>query len=143
MPLALVGLRSFKYIKDIKRSLQEPKRKAVLERRGLFDFMSSWAVGSAVLLYFLFAGFILDLQASPFPGFAGLVNLLVVTLLYALHGGIVYTWLYGKKSNPLETHAGRLHTIGLIVKSGVYSCIACVLFLSLILTLQLLELKRW
>ena len=143
VPLAFVGLLSFKYIKDLKRSLQEPKRKAVLERRGLFDFVSPWAVGAAVLIYFLFAAFILYLRASPFPGFAGLVNLLVVTLLYALHGCIVYTWLYGKKSNPLETHAGRLHSIGLIVKSGVYSCIACVLFLSLILTLQLLELKRW
>jgi hypothetical protein len=50
--------------------------------------------------------------------------------------------LYGKK-NPLDTHEDRLHTIGLSVKSSVYSCIACVVFLALNFTLVLLDLQRW
>ena len=51
--------------------------------------------------------------------------------------------LYGRKSNPFETHAGRLHTIGLIVKSSVYSCIVIVVYLSLNLSLVMLDLQRW
>jgi hypothetical protein len=51
--------------------------------------------------------------------------------------------LYGRKSNPFETHAGRLHTIGLAVKSSVYSCIVIVVYLSFNFTLRLLDLQRW
>jgi hypothetical protein len=47
------------------------------------------------------------------------------------------------ESNPFETHAGRLHTIGLAVKSSVYSCIVIVVYLSLNFTLRLLDLQRW
>jgi hypothetical protein len=45
--------------------------------------------------------------------------------------------------SPFETHAGRLHTISLSVKSAVYGCIACVVFVSFTFTLDLLDLKRW
>ena len=55
----------------------------------------------------------------------------------------MYATLYGKKPNPLETHAGRMRTIGVVVKSCVYSCIACVVFFSLDLTLGLLGLQKW
>jgi len=55
----------------------------------------------------------------------------------------VYGVLYGKKTKPFETHADRVRTIGLVVKSCVYSCIACVAFVSLNLTLGLVGLKRW
>ena len=51
--------------------------------------------------------------------------------------------LYGKKRNPFETHAGRLHTIGLAVKSSVYSCIVIVVYLSLNFSLSMLDLQRW
>ena len=36
-----------------------------------------------------------------------------------------------------------MHTIGLTVKSSVYSCILFVVFLSLNFSLRLLDLKRW
>jgi hypothetical protein len=81
-------------------------------------------------------------QQQPFPGFAGLINLGAITLVYALQAFVVYAMLYGKKSNPFETHAGRVRTIGLVVKSCVYSCIACVAFVSLNFTLGLLGWHR-
>ncbi len=51
--------------------------------------------------------------------------------------------LYGRKKNPLETHAGRLHTIGLAVKSSVYSCIARRRVPVAQLLARLLDLQRW
>ena len=65
-----------------------------------------------------------------------------MTLVYAVYAVGIYVVLYGKKS-PLETHAGRLHTIGLAVKGIVYSCIFMVVNLSLNHTLRMLDLKSW
>jgi hypothetical protein len=143
LPLALVVWLGVRFDKEHKRSLPEGKRKAILQRRGLFDFISPFVVFLAVVVSFLFAGFVIYIQQNPFPGYAGYINIGAVTLVYALNAFVVYTMLYGKNRNPLETHAGRLRTIGLIVKSSVYSCIACAVFLSLNFTLVLLDLQRW
>ena len=143
LPLLFFAWFGVRFNKEHKRSLPEGKRTAILQRRGLFDFVSPFVVFLAVLSYFLFAAFVIYIQQLPFPGFAGLINLGAVTLVYALNAFVVYTMLYGKKGNPLETHAGRLHTIGLAVKSSVYSCIVIVVYLSLNFSLRLLDLKPW
>jgi hypothetical protein len=144
LPLCLAGWTAARFNKVLRRSLAEEKRKASLQRRGLFDFISPPIVFLAALSYFLFVAFVIYIQRDPFPGFAGsLVNIGCITLLYALMAFCVYVTLYGKKSNPLETHADRMRTIGLAVKGCVYSCIACVAFLSLNFTLVLQDLQRW
>jgi hypothetical protein len=144
LPLGLAAWLAVRFNKAHKRSLLHGKRRAVLQRRGLFDFVSPTLVFVAVLSYFLFAGFVLYIQQHPFPGFAGaLVTIGSMTLVYALNALCVYKVLYGKKSNPFETHAGRLYTISVTVKSSVYACIACVVFLSLNFTLVLLDRQRW
>ena len=141
--LCLVGWIVVKYSEALKHSSADGKRKAVLQRRGLFDFVSPFIVLLAVLSYVLFAGFVIYIQQDPFPGFAGYFNIGVVTLVYALNAFGVYTMLYGRKTNPLETQADRVRAIGLGVKAGIYSCIACVVSISLNFTLVLLDLQRW
>jgi hypothetical protein len=144
LPLWLAARTTVKFDKALKRSFPEQKRKAILQRRGLFDFVSPSIVFLAVLSYFLFVAFVIYIQRDPFPGFAGyLINIGVVTLLYAFMAICVYATLYGRKSNPLEAHTDRMHTIGLVVKACVYSCIISVVFLSLNFALVLLDLQRW
>jgi hypothetical protein len=144
VPLILVAWVGVRFNKEHKRPLPEGKRTAILQRRGLFDFVSPFIVFLAVLSYFLFAAFVIYIQQHQFPGFAGLIiNIGAVTLVYALNAFVVYMTLYGKKRNPFETHAGRLHTIGLSVKSSVYSCIVIVVYLSLNFSLRLLDMKSW
>ena len=140
LPLFFVAWFGFKFNKLHKRSLLEGKRKAILQRRGLFDFISPFIVFLAVLSCFLFVAFVIYVQQEPFPGFA-LIG--VLTLVYASQAFVVYRALYGKKSNPFETHAGRVRTIGLTVKVSVYSCIVCVVFFAFVFTVDLLDLKRW
>jgi hypothetical protein len=140
LPLCFVAWLGFRFNKAHKRSLLEGKRKATLQRRGLFDFISPFVVFLAVSSYFLFVVFVIYIQPEPFPGFA-LIG--VLTLTCALQAFVVYRALYGKKANPLETHARRVHTIGLTVKVNVYSCIVCVAFFAFIFTVDLLDLKRW
>jgi len=141
-PLLVVAVLSLKYRMLLRRASLEGKRTAILQRRGLFDFVSPFVVFVAVLGYVLFVAFVLYLRQHPFPGFAGLVNIGAVTLVYALNAYFVYKYLYGRK-NPLQTHEGRVHMIGVTVKSLVYTCIGVVVFLSLIFTLALLDLRRW
>jgi hypothetical protein len=143
LPLCLVVWREVGLNKVRKRSLLEGKRKATLQRRGLFDFVSPAIVFLAALSYFLFAAWVIHIQQHPFPRFSGLINIGIITLVYALQASVVYAVLYGKKPNPFETHAGRVRMIGLVVKSCVYSCIACVVFCSLNFALGLLDLQRW
>lgn len=144
VPLCLAAWTAVRFNKALRRSLPEEKRKASLQRRGLFDFVSPSIVFLAVLSYFLFVAFVLYIQRHPFPGFAGyLINIAGITLLYALMGFCVYVTLYGRKVNPLETHAERMRTIGVVVKVCVYACIVCVAFISLNFTLVLLDLQRW
>jgi hypothetical protein len=143
LPLCLVAWSGARYNKVLKHSLAEGKRKAILQRRGLFDFVSPSIVFLAVSGYFMFAGLVIYIQRHPFPGFAGYITIGAVTLVYALNAFGVYTMLYGRKKSALETHADRVRAIGLGVKACIYSCIACVVFLSLNFTLVLLDLQRW
>jgi hypothetical protein len=140
LPLFFLAWFGFRFNKVHKRSLLEGKRKATLQRRGLFDFISPFIVFLAVSSYFLLAAFVIYIQSKPFPGFA-LIG--VLTLVYASQAFVVYRALYGKKSNPFETHAGRVHRIGVTVKVNVYGCIVCVVFFAFVFTVDLLDLKRW
>src|SRR5688572_683332 len=56
----VLGLSS--YAKLLKHPSPEGKRTAVLQRRGLFDFVSPFAVWLAALAYLLFVGFTIYLQ---------------------------------------------------------------------------------
>lgn len=124
LPVCVVAWFGVRFNEVRKHSMLEQKRKAILQRRGLFDFVSPSVVLLAALSYLLFAAFVIYIRQHPFPGFAGLINIGGITLVYAIQAIIVHAVLYGKKPNPFETHAGRARTIGLVVKSCVYSCIA-------------------
>jgi magnesium-transporting ATPase (P-type) len=141
-PLLFIALFATRYSKLLKKLL-EGKRTAVLQRRGLFDFVSPFIVFLAVLSYFLYVAYVIYLARNPFPGFAGaLINIGGITLIYAVNTFAVYKTLYGRKS-PLQTHSARMHTIGLVVKACVYACILIAASLSLNFTLKLLDLPRW
>jgi hypothetical protein len=142
-PLALVIWFGVTFNKAHMHPVVEAKRKATLQRRGLFDFVSPFTIVIAVLSYLLFAATVFSIRQSPFPGFAGFVNIFAITLVYALNAFVVYAVLYGKKPNLFETPEARWRRMSLTVKSCVYSCVACVAFLSLIFLLALMEWQRW
>jgi len=143
-PLLLLTVIGLRYLMVYRSSMLEGKRKAVLQRRGLFDYTSPFAVFVAVAIYFLFVAYMLYIAQNPKVGINdSLIGIGAVTLVYALSVFQVYKMLYGKKLNPLETHAGHVHMIGLAVKSAVYGCIVCVVFLSLIFTLEAWDLHSW
>jgi NhaP-type Na+/H+ or K+/H+ antiporter len=146
-PLALIALYAVvRYHKVLTQPSQESKRKATLQRRGLFDFVSPFVVYFAALSYFLFVVYaiwldlyIYDNTSLSKPCLKAIVS---VTLVYALNAFIIYKYLYGRK-NPLVNHEGRVHTIGVTVKSGVYGSIAIAWFISIFGTLGQPGLQDW
>ena len=112
LPLFRLVWLGVRFNKEHKLSLPDGKRTAVLQRRGLFDFVSPFIVFLAVLVYFLFAAFALYVEQHPFPGYAGaFFKIGGVTGAYALLALCVYAALYLTRKNPFETHADRMHTI--------------------------------
>ena len=144
LPFVLVSLiGAWVKRKALTRSPPEVKRTASLQRRGLFDFVSPLTVLLAVVGYFLFATFVVYIQQHPFPGFSGYRLLRTVTLVYALNAFLAYWLLYRRKRWPLETNAYRMHAVGMQVKIVFYTSIAIIVFLSLNVTLELLDMERW
>jgi hypothetical protein len=142
LPLLVAAVPATRYNNFLKK-LVDGKRTAVLARRGLFDFASPITVFVAVASYLLYVAYVFYIAQNPFPGFAGpFINIAAVTLICAVTAFVVYKTLYGRKG-PLETHAARLHTIGLVVRASVYINILIVVSLSLSFTIKLLELQRW
>jgi hypothetical protein len=137
------GWKAARSMKALKSSLADGKRKAVLQRRGLFDFVSPLTVWIAVLSYFLFAAFVLYVRRHPYPGFDGLPLMVVITLFYVLSAFLVYAILYGRNRNPVATRSTRLYTIGVGVKILIYTCIGATVFMSVIVTLGLLHQQKW
>ena len=129
--------------KALTRAPPEVKRTASLQRRGLFDVVSPLTVCLAVVGYFLFAAFVVYTQRHPFPGFSGYRLLLTVTLIYAVNAFTAYWLLYRRKRWPLETSAYRMHAVEVQVKIAFYTSIAVVVFLSLNVSLHLLDMQRW
>src|SRR5262249_35065354 len=142
-PLLLIAWKASRFNKVFKATLDDGKRRAVLKRRGIFEFISPLALVLAGLSYILLVALILYIRQHPFPGFGGFTNLAVITPCYALNALLIYGALYGKNRNPVATHADRLFAMGVVVKTCVYTSIAGTLFNALILTLSELHLRRW
>lgn len=144
VPIALAGVLVMLLKRDIlRRSSPEAKRKASLVHRRLFDCVSPVAVFLAVIAYVLFVAYVFYLREHPFPGFAGLINIGGISMIYAMNAFAIYKMLYGRKINALETQVDSLQAIGLGVRCLVYGSIACAVFLSVDFTLRAQDLLRW
>jgi hypothetical protein len=143
-PIVLLAWFTTRFNKVHRRSSPTGKRKAILQRRGLFDFVSPLTVALAVLSLLLFAAFNFYIAQGPFPGYAGpFVNIGIVTLMYALGALAIYWLLYGRKIDPLQTHADRMRMISGVANCYVWMCVLLPLLLSLSFARKLLDLPTW
>jgi hypothetical protein len=142
-PVVLFAWFTFRFTKIHRRS-SGTRRKAMLERRALLDFVSPLSLGLAVLSYASFAAFMFYVARHPFPGFAGpLANIGIITLGYVLVGFGMYWQLYGRKTDPLQTHAERMRTMGVMLNVFVWVCIFVPVIVALSIARQMLDLQAW
>jgi hypothetical protein len=144
LPTAAAAWFTTRFDKVHKRSSLDAKRKAVLQRRGPFDFVSPYMVLLAILSYFLFVTLNFYIAQHPFPGYAGpFVNIAIVTLVIVVGAGVLYWFLYRRKVDPLQTHADRMGMFRIVVNSYAWGCVLIPMFLSLEFARKLLELETW
>jgi hypothetical protein len=143
-PIMLIAWFKTRFNKIHRRLLPEAKRKAVLQRRGLFDFVSPSTALLVILAYFQFVAFMFYVARHSFPGFAGpFVNIGLVTLTYIPLGAVVMFLLYGRKIDPLQTHANRMRMIRGVANFYAWMCILIPISVSLSMAQKLLRLETW
>jgi len=136
LPFLLAAWVGVRHNKLLENSL-DGKRKAILQRRGLFDFVSPFTVFLAVLAYLLFVAYVIHFEQNP------LSHIIGITLICAVHAFAAYRTLYATRVNPYVTHAAREYAIGLGVKASVYLCFYFIVRRSINLTIEQLDLQRW
>jgi hypothetical protein len=144
LPVILIAWFMTRFNKVHRRSLSQTRRTAILQRRGLFDFVSPLAVVLAVLSYLSFAAFMFYVARNPFPGFGGpLLNIGILTLGIVLLGFVVYRVVYGRRKDLLQTHTDRMRSMRMVVQAYVGVCIFMPLIGVLTVARQFLELQAW
>lgn len=144
IPAVLAAVTAGRFHQVLKQSLPPGKRKALLEPRGLFDFVSRTAVALAVVAYVLHLALLAYVARHPFPGFAGLTaNAALLTLLYAAMGLAIYITIRKLGGSPLQGREERERSAGLAVKVCVYAAIISVANMSMNMGLILLDEQRW
>lgn len=140
-PILLIAWFTTRFEKLHKRPLPETKRKAVLQRRGLFDLVSPVTVLFAVLANLLFVAFMFYVERHPFPDFGGAyLNIGITWLGYIMLGAFVYGFSRRKK-DPLQTHADRMRTMRAMATAYAWVCIIVPIFGSLIVARKLVDLE--
>jgi hypothetical protein len=144
VPIALIAWFMARFNKVHRRWSPDPRRKAVLQRRGLFDFVSPQFVLLAVLSYSLFVALNFYVVRHPFPGYGGpLLNIGIITSGYVVGAFFVFQMLYGRKKDPLQTPADRLRVIHLTVNCYVWMAVLVPIFSSLSFARKILDLDAW
>lgn len=144
VPIAVTAWFMTRFDKLHRRTSPDAKRKAVLQRRGPFDFVSPYVVLLAILSYFLFVAFNFYVARHPFPGYAGpFVNIAIVTLMFVVLGGVMYWFLYVRKLDPLQSHADRMGMLRMLMNTYAWMAILIPLFLSFGFARKLLDLETW
>lgn len=144
LPTFLAVVTAARFHEVLKRALPAEKRKALLQRRGLFDFVPRSAVALAILVYALHIALLAYVERNPFPHFAGLLtNAALVTLLYAVMAAGIYVTIRKMGASPLQGREERMRSASIAVQVGVYSCIVGVANISMNMALILLDEQRW
>ncbi|MGH9701028.1 MAG: hypothetical protein ACRD52_16430 [Candidatus Acidiferrales bacterium] len=143
-PIILIAWFTVRFNKVHRLLLREPRRKAILQRRGLFDFVSPITVLLAILAYSQFVAFMFYVERHPFPGFGGpFANIGILSLMYVLLGGFVMYLLYGRKRDPLLKHADRMRMISGVANYNAWMLILTSISLSLNTARKLVDLETW
>ncbi|MCH8323259.1 MAG: hypothetical protein IIB64_09335 [Proteobacteria bacterium] len=130
IPLFYLEIKGYKQYKRMRQANIGGARKAELNPRNLFDFISPAFVALAALLYVGFILFYLYDKGFSAPWeWEVYVTLASVTGMNLMFAGMIAKHMVGKKFNPHQAHDDRLRQIRTVVKIGVFASIAASVFL--------------
>ncbi len=141
LPMLYLGAQGFDYLKLMREKNKNEHRIADLKPRKLLDFVSKPFLSAALLSYGLCVVTVLYFVQYPFDGFAGLVNILGVSTLYAGLGFGIYQKISGKKHNPLQTNEDRSVETTIVIKLLILTAICSSLYLAISLILASMNMR--
>ena len=139
LPVMRLDLSSFKYFRQMRKANSRTTRKAEMQPRRLFDFVSPALFGLAIFVYIAFILLIIYIDQFDFSWFGSYWNIVGVTLINLFFAGVVVWRLYGKKLDPHQAYEDRMRHIGITVKTLVLISIAATLFVAISVVLKSLD----
>ncbi|KAA3613120.1 MAG: hypothetical protein D8M58_12490 [Calditrichaeota bacterium] len=130
IPLLLMEISGFAYFKMMRKADMRTTRKANLQPRNLFDYVSSVAVSFAFILIVACIAFFYSLYGFSFD-FENKTFVIVLSLVFSnlIFAGIIFWNLYGKKLDPHQAVEDRMRQVEVTIKSLVYMSIVASIFL--------------
>jgi len=141
LPILFLGTQGYYYLKLMREQNTSEHRIADLKPRKLLNFVSKPLITTAIISYSFCILTVLYFIKYPFDGFAGLINILGVSGIYAGLSVGIYQKLYGKKRNPLQTSEDRSFETTVVIKLLVLTAICSSLYLGISLILASMDLR--
>ncbi|WP_206484101.1 hypothetical protein [Thalassotalea sp. G2M2-11] len=128
LPLFLLEILSCKHLKLMREQHHQNNRKAELQPRRLFNYVSPVSVAVAVFTYIVFIGFELYLSGLTLTTDVA-IKIATVTGVNILFIILVMANLYGKKRDPYQTNAQRHKQTQFVIHSMVFVSIFMTLYI--------------
>ena len=141
-PVMLLDLSSLKEFKLMRNVNTRTTRKAQLQPRRFFDFVSPALIGFAASTYIAFILLIVYINQFGFEWFGGYWNIVAVTLMNLFFAGILLWHMYGKKLNPHQAYEDRIRQIKTVAKIMIFTSIAATVFGVLSISLSALDVRH-
>ena len=141
LPLILLDLSWFRYLKLMRIANTSSTRRAELNPRRLFDFVSPALFGFGVLVYIAFVAFIIYMKRFDHPWFGGYLNIVGITGMNGFFAMLILFNLYGKKLNPHQAPEDRAKQIAAQIKALVITSIVATLFIACDIVLSALDMR--
>ncbi|MBT3500963.1 MAG: hypothetical protein HOB40_10695 [Candidatus Marinimicrobia bacterium] len=127
-PLLLLEISSFSIFRHMRKIDSRTTRKAELQPRKLFDFISPILLGVVIFVYVSFVVFILYFNRFEYPWFGGYLNIVIISGGNLFFSGIAAWNMFGKKLDPYQSYEDRRRKISLIVKQMAYISIGVTVY---------------
>ncbi len=141
-PMILMEIGAFSHFKRMREANSQTTRKALLQPRRLFDFISPALIGAAVIIYALFVALVIYMRQFDYPWFGGYANIAGVTIVNLLFAGMLFWKMYGKKQDPYQADGTRKEEIRLVAKQMVFTSIAVTIHIAMSILLAAFELRH-
>ncbi len=142
-PVLLLEIASFSLYKLMRKYDKRTERKAEIQPRRLFDFISPLLVGLVVSVYFAFVAFIVYFKQFDYPWFGGNMNIYLITGTNLFFIGIAAWNMFGKKLDPYQSFEDRRKQISLVVKQLAFISMGVTIYAAFTIGAHAFELRHF
>ena len=143
LPTIGLELWAMKYHNAMRLLNKDAQKEAVLQPRRLTDFVSKNLLGTVILIYVIFVGFIAYVDQFDYPWFGGYLNVLIISGVFLFFGIIGYRAMYGKVKNPHQSYEDRKTDIQTLMRQLLSMSIAVMLYAMLQISLKVFGLESF